>query len=495
MNPASNDSRSGQYLSVLLDGIAEVDADRNPLIEEVSLDSREVQPGSLFVAVPGLIDDGRSHIKSAITAGASAVVYESEGWQIERTDSTPQIGVPGLSRKISEIADVYFRQPSKKVHVVGITGTNGKSSCAVMTAQALESLGHRCGVVGTLGYGFPENLAPIPLTTPDSISLQRYLAQLVSAGAQSVCLEVSSHALDQSRTDGIRFGTVVFTNLSQDHLDYHRNMEDYRAAKSKLFTRTDASHAVLNVDDGFGRSLLGRTSAEREVTYGERSADIQLVNCSPDDWGLTVSIRIHGELIEVQSKLLGRISGINLTAVVAVLHSFGISNQDIEESLHAIEPIPGRLERISGAPYLPSVYVDYAHTPDGLKQVLKSVREITRGSLWCIFGCGGERDRGKRPLMGAIAEQFADRIIITDDNPRNENPETIADDITCQMKDRPLVIHDRRQAIEHAITQAEAQDSVLIAGKGHETMQTYAEKSTAFSDRVVCEELLRGQTC
>ena len=432
MNPTSNKSRSGQYLSVLLDGIAEVDADRNPLIEEVNLDSRDVRPGSLFFAVPGLNDDGRSHIKSAITAGASAIVYESEGWQIERTDSTPQIGVPGLSRKISAIADVYFRQPSKKVNIVGITGTNGKSSCAVMTAQALESLGHRCGIVGTLGYGFPENLAPIPLTTPDSISLQRYLAQLVNAGAQSICLEVSSHALDQSRTDGVRFGTVVFTNLSQDHLDYHRNMEHYRSAKSKLFTRTDASHAVLNVDDDFGRSLLGRTSAEREVTYGEQNSDIQLVNCSPDDQGLSISIRIHGELIEVRSRLLGRISGINLTAVVAVLHSFGISNQDIEESLHAINPIPGRLERIGGASHLPSVYVDYAHTPDGLQQALNSIREITRGSLWCVFGCGGERDKEKRPLMGTIAERLADRIIVTDDNPETKIPKRLQ--TTLQVK-------------------------------------------------------------
>ena len=495
MNPASNDSRPGQYLSVLLDGIAKVDTARNPLIEEVSLDSRDVRPGTLFFAVPGLTDDGRSHIKSAITAGASAIVYESEGWQIERTDSTPQIGVPGLSRKISAIADVYFRQPSKKVHVVGITGTNGKSSCAFMTAQALESLGHRCGIVGTLGYGFPERLTPIPLTTPDSISLQRHLAQLVSAGAQSVCLEVSSHAIDQSRIDGVRFGTVVFTNLSQDHLDYHRNMEDYRDAKSKLFTRTDASHAVLNIDDDFGRSLLGRTSAEQEVTYGEQSSDIQLVNCSPDERGLSVSIRIHGELIEVRSKLLGRISGINLATVAAVLHSFGISNQGIEESLHAIEPIPGRLERIRGASHLPSVYVDYAHTPDGLQQALNSVREITRGSLWCVFGCGGERDKEKRPLMGAIAERLADRIIVTDDNPRNEDPETIAGDITSQMKDSPLVIHDRRQAIAHAISKAEVEDSVLIAGKGHETMQICAGKSIAFSDRQVSEEFMRGQTC
>lgn len=200
-------------------------------------------------------------------------------------------------------------------------------------------------------------------------------------------------------------------------------------------------------------------------------------------------------MIEARSKLLGRISGINLTAVAAVLHSFGISNQDIEESLYAIEPIPGRLERICGASHLPSVYVDYAHTPDGLQQALNSVREITRGSLWCVFGCGGERDKEKRPLMGTIAERLADRIIVTDDNPRNENPETIADEIASQMKDRPLIIHDRLQAIEHAIYQAKAEDSVLVAGKGHETMQICAGKSTAFSDRLVCEELLRGRTC
>ncbi len=495
MSPRCDSSRRGEYLSVLLDGIAAVDRSQDALIRELCLDSRKVRRGSLFFAIPGLDADGRAYIENAIQAGARAVVYEADGWRVKRRTDVPQIGVPDLNRRISAIADVFFNQPSRKLHVVGITGTNGKSSCALLTAQALETLGHRCGIVGTLGFGFPDNLEPCSLTTPDSISLQRHIARLESEGAQYLCLEVSSHSLDQSRADGVRFGTVVFTNLSRDHLDYHGTMERYRAAKARLFKETPASHAVLNVDDEFGRSLLGRTQALQEISFGQGRADVQLLKCATDDRGLTVSIDLKGERIEVRSALLGRFNGMNLTAAAAMLHSLGIPSHLIESALHSVMPISGRLERVCVEPDQPAVYIDFAHTPEGLRQALSSVREITDGELWCVFGCGGDRDKEKRPLMGMMAERFADRIIVTDDNPRSEPAAAIASDIVSGMQLRPLVEHDRRMAIRLAIAESQPGDSILIAGKGHETEQIIAGRHYPFSDRQVAEEFLRSARC
>ncbi len=484
-----------QYLSVLLKGITPVDQTQDLLIDEICLDSRKVRPGSLFLAVPGTRDDGRSHMQHAIAAGARAIVFDSNNWPTLTHGEIPHIGVPDLARKISAIADVYFRQPSKKLHVVGITGTNGKSSCAALTAQALQALGQKCAIVGTLGSGFPGELATLPLTTPDSITLQHHLAALADSGAQSLCLEVSSHSLDQSRTDGVRFGTVVFTNLTRDHLDYHKNEAHYQAAKARLFMETAASHAILNIDDKFGQWLSGRTSAVHEITYGQQNSDVQLVKCESDLEGLTLILDVLGQMVYVRSPLFGRLNGINLTTVAATVHSLGYSGADIEAALNRLEPIDGRMERIKGAPFHPSVYVDYAHTPDALRQALASLREVTGGKLWCVFGCGGDRDTTKRPLMGAISEQFADEVIITDDNPRSESPTRIANQIADGMGANARIVHDRRQAIELAIGNAGSQDAVLIAGKGHETQQVYADQIYQFSDRQVAETMLGGAIC
>lgn len=495
MNLTSDKLLPGEYLSVLLEGITTVNAAQNPHIDEICLDSRAVRPGSLFFAVPGLKDDGRKHIERAIAAGASAIVFDSDNWSVAPHDSIPQIGVPKLARKISAIAGVFFQQPALKLHVVGITGTNGKSSCAILTAQALEVLGQKSAIIGTLGYGFPGELMPLPLTTPDAISVQRYLANLASAGAQFLCLEVSSHSLDQARTDGVQFGTVVITNLSRDHLDYHQSEAHYRAAKSKLFTDASPTYAVLNVDDDLGRSLQGKTSAKREITYGERRAEVQLTRCVSSPNGLRLQLNIDGETIHVTSPLLGRINGINLTTVAAILHSLGYPGGAIETALQSLEPIVGRLEKLPSGPGQPAVYVDYAHTPDALQQALISLRELTNGRLWCVFGCGGDRDAQKRPLMGAVAERFADQVIITDDNPRNESPALIARQVELGMKRSPAVEHDRRQAIETAIVSAEPQDAVLIAGKGHETEQFYANQIHQFSDREVAAAILGVSRC
>ena len=492
MNLATERSYSGEYLSNLLGGLREVDKENDILIEDLCLDSRKVSTGSLFFAIPGEVEDGRRHIQQAIQAGARAVVYESEGWSMERQDDSRLIGVRDLRRQIGTVADVFYGKPSSKMHVVGITGTNGKSTCASLTAQAFEALGKKCGIVGTLGSGFPAELSESSLTTPDPVSLHQNLASLLEAGAEYLCLEVSSHSLDQSRTKGVRFSTVVFTNLSQDHMDYHRSQEHYRASKAKLFVESTASSAILNIDDEFGRSMLGKTSCTREFTYGSAPADIQLQDCISTRRGLVLKIAVQGRSIEVQSELLGGFNGINLTTVAAVLHAHEFELADIERALHAVKPVAGRMERISGSSAQPEVFVDYAHTPDGLKSALQSLREITEGNLVCVFGCGGNRDDEKRPIMGAISEKHADHVIVTDDNPRGESPQAITRRILEGMRSKPKVIHDRREAIRSAVKGCGRNDTILIAGKGHETTQTYGSKVIPFSDREAVTDALRS---
>ncbi|MDE0309292.1 MAG: UDP-N-acetylmuramoyl-L-alanyl-D-glutamate--2,6-diaminopimelate ligase [Acidiferrobacterales bacterium] len=493
MNTASVSETNGKRLSCLLDGLLDISQADDVHIDNLCLDSRDVNSGSLFFAVPGSREDGRSHIRQALQSGAGAVLYETQGWTFDGADESRVLGVTDLRRHIGPVADIFYDRPSSKMHVVGLTGTNGKSTCAMLTAQALTRLGSSCGVIGTLGYGFPDELAQSSLTTPDPISLQQNLATLVHQHAQYVCLEVSSHSLDQARNEGVRFGTVVFTNLTRDHLDYHRTEENYRASKSKLFTESSAACAVLNIDDVFGRSLVDRSTAERNVTYGSGDAEVRLVDCLADIDGVSLGIGIDGRTITVRSHLLGRVNAMNILTVAAVLHALQFDVEDIERGLMDLRPIPGRMERFVGTPGQPTVFVDYAHTPDGLENALTSLRELTRGRLWCVFGCGGDRDADKRPMMGAIAERYADRIVVTDDNPRNESPAGIAGQIMQGMRSKHQVIHERGDAIRHAIDQAEPLDTVLIAGKGHETTQTYRNEIRSFSDRNFVSRLMGSE--
>ncbi len=492
MSAVSANESSGKRLSCLLSGLRDIGQVDDILIDNLCLDSRKASSGSLFFAVPGTRQDGRNHIGQAMQAGASAVLYETEGWTFDNVDEGRIFGVSNLRRHIGPVADIFYDEPSSKMHVVGITGTNGKSTCAMLTAQSLKRLGSSCGVMGTLGNGFPENLRQGSLTTPDPISLQRDLALFVQQDAQYLCLEVSSHSLDQARNEGVRFGTVVFTNITRDHLDYHRTDENYRASKSKLFTESSASCAVLNVDDVFGRSLVDMSTADRIVTYGSGDADIKLVDCAADINGVSLSIGIEEQMIDVRSELLGRINATNILTVAAVLHALEFDAEEIGRGLTGLKSVPGRMERIPGNERQPAVFVDYAHTPDGLENALVSLRELTRGRLWCVFGCGGDRDDEKRPMMGAIAERNADETVVTDDNPRDESPEEIVRRIMEGMSSRPEVIHERSDAIRYAIERAEPQDTVLIAGKGHETTQTYRHEIRSFSDRKFAAELLRS---
>ena len=314
-----------------------------------------------------------------------AVVYETHGWTLDDQSEDRVFGVSNLRRHIGPVSDIFYDKPSSKFHVVGITGTNGKSSCAHLCAQALERLGHSCGLIGTLGSGFPGQLHEASLTTPDPISLQQELAEFADKGTSYVCLEVSSHSLDQSRNDGVRFGTVVFTNLTRDHLDYHGTEEHYRDSKSKLFTATNASSAVLNIDDSFGRELVETSVAQNIVTYGSDDGDIRLLDCVANIDGISVSIGIGEQTFKVESTLLGRVNAMNVLAAAAVLHALGFEVTDIERGLRGLEPVAGRMERISGSSSQPTVFVDYAHTPDGLEKCIEESAGTYKGStLVCI---------------------------------------------------------------------------------------------------------------
>ncbi len=490
--PAKQQTES-MRLSDLLGNITILKDKQDVMIEGLCLDSREVKTGSLFFAMPGSRADGREHIKSAIQRGAAAVLYESQTWSEIASNHTPQLGIHDLRKQIGYIADVFYQKPSTKVHVVGITGTNAKTSCAYLTTQALEILGKKSAIVGTLGSGFHSSLRAGSLTTPDPISLHRKLAQLSDEGADYICLEVSSHALDQGRTHGVKFGTVVFTNLSQDHLDYHRTHRHYRDSKAKLFTEYNSRCAILNVDEDLGRELSTKTKNEYVLTYGKRDSDVQLEKAVAHSDGLTATINILGRTITVQSSLLGSFNAINLTTVAAILHSLGFNHCQIEQALSQVKAVPGRMEQISSVER-PSIYIDYAHTPAALEAALSSLKEFSKGQIWCIFGCGGGRDQKKRSMMGKISEKLSDEVVLTDDNPRNEAPDSIMDAIAQGMKSQPKRIPDRKSAIEFALKNAARCDSILIAGKGHETTQVYRDQSFAFSDKQVVLELLGARS-
>ncbi len=479
-----------QSLHSLLDGIARFDGADDVSVDHITLDSRKVSKGGVFFAMPGSAGDGRKHIASAIQSGASAIVYESSDGQLFEDEHIPCVGVDNLRQRVGHVAHQFYGKPSSQLHVIGITGTNGKSTCAILTAQALESLGKKCAVVGTLGSGYFNRLESQGLTTPDAVSLHQQFASFVESKAQFVCLEVSSHALDQSRTNGVRFTSVVFTNLSSDHMDYHLTRQHYRDSKAKLFVDTSADNAVLNIDDDFGRSMLNRTRAQNAISYGSGASDVRLIEYQASRTGLKLVIEIEGEKLQVQNEILGMFNALNITAVAAVLYALGTSLADIKCALNELTPVEGRMQRIQGGDNRPDVVIDYAHTPHGLECALSSLRQIKYENVICVFGCGGDRDIGKRPLMGQIAEKLANRVILTDDNPRSEAPASITDSIASGMLRSPQVIHNRREAIRTAICESGARDIVLIAGKGHENYQIYGSQTLVFSDQaVVCETL------
>jgi UDP-N-acetylmuramoyl-L-alanyl-D-glutamate--2,6-diaminopimelate ligase len=455
------------------------------LIREMTLDSRKVLPGDLFLAVPGTQQDGRKHISDALARGAAAVAYEAEGADELSSETAELLPVKGLANQLSAIAGRFYGEPSRGLQLVGVTGTNGKTSVSQLLAQALDKLGERCGIVGTLGNGFYGELEQGRHTTPDPVGVQATLAELKAAGARAVAMEVSSHGLHQGRVAALEFDVAVLTNLSRDHLDYHGSMEAYAQAKAALFAWPNLRCRVLNLDDAFGRQLAAQEHESRLITYSleDSSALLYCHEAHFDDHGVRATlVTPHGEG-SLRSPLLGRFNLSNLLAVVGALRGMDYPLDEILNVLPDLQGPVGRMQRLGGAGK-PLVVVDYAHTPDALEKVLEAMRPHAKGRLLCLFGCGGDRDAGKRPLMAAVVERLADGVLVTDDNPRTEAPAVIFDDIRAGFSKPQNVqfVHGRGLAIAQLIASATADDVLVLAGKGHEDYQEINGVRQAFSD-------------
>ncbi len=490
-------------LGSLLAGFAEVPAhlaDRP--VTGLASDSRAVRPGDLFFAVRGGHRHGLEFIDAVRAAGALAVVWEPPhaGVLPIGEAAPPLLAVPELRQRMGPIASRFHDAPSERLRVVGITGTDGKTSCAHFIAQALSDAEHGpCGILGTLGVGEYGRTEPSPHTTPDPLAVQGWLAQLAAAGRRYAVMEVSSHALDQGRVNGVAFAVAGLTHLTRDHLDYHGTPEAYAAAKRRLFHDHQPGRAVLNLDDAFGRALAAERRGSTEVIaygLGERPVHADRFVWGEDlaltPAGLRLRIRSSWGDGELSAGLLGRFNASNLLAALATLLALDLPLPEALARLTRTATVPGRMERLAGGPNRPLAVVDYAHTPHALEQALRALREHGGGRLWCVFGCGGDRDAGKRPLMGAAAEHWADRVTITDDNPRGEDPQRIVRDIQAGMRhpEAAAVIRDRRTAIAHTLAEAAPGDIVLIAGKDHEDVQIVGAEKRPFSDRDVARECL-----
>jgi UDP-N-acetylmuramoyl-L-alanyl-D-glutamate--2,6-diaminopimelate ligase len=502
--PSVNHSRvpapSSWSLSQLLSGFAVLPFDSSLRIERLTLDSRTAGPRSLFLACRGSRRHGLAYAPQAAARGCAAIAAEPDDcWgQADLARLSAELGLPvvpvaHLSRRAAEIAARFYSDPSRMMDVIGVTGTNGKTSVSHFIADALAA-DLRCAVVGTLGQGFPGELHETGLTTPDAVSLQAMLASLLNRGAGAVAMEVSSHALDQGRVGGVRFSHAVFTNLSRDHLDYHGDMAAYAAAKRRLFRLPGLQWAVVNHDDQTSRELIADLPPSARLARYSLSSDSTSV-CDADLWvraveiqplprGLRIVVQTSAGDGELRVGLIGRFNAANLMAVLAVLLSRGLDLGPALDRLAQLRGAPGRMECFGGDD-APLVVVEYAHTPDALEKAIRHLRLHCSGRLMTVFGCCGERDRGKRPLMGAIAERLSDRIIVTDDNPRGEDGDAICAEIVAGMRTPQQVLVERQRAlaIRHAIALAGREDAVLVAGKGHETVQDMGELKLRFSDR------------
>jgi len=493
-------------LSELLHGFVDFVARQDFAIQRLMLDSRHVLPGDLFIAIPGYTVDGRNFIDDAIARGATAVVWQSEpgsepipvNWRTSAGgEPLPVIAIANLTYKVGVLADRFYAAPSKSLYTVGITGTNGKTSTSQFIAQALSNT-KRCGVMGTMGWGYLHQLQAASHTTPDAITCHHQLAKLRDSGARAVAMEISSHALDQGRVSGVHFDCAVFTNLTHDHLDYHGDMQSYANAKARLFHWPNIECHIINQDDAFGRSLIEHHPSQIKLfRYGldkfhgmpELYADAIRYHSS----GVSMQLHTPFGSDELHVSLFGEFNIYNLLATLGVLLDAGLSFEQAQERLQQLQPIDGRMQVIH-IPHRPATIIDYAHTPDALQQILTSSRQHCPGKLWLVFGCGGDRDKAKRPVMGAIAESFSDHVILTNDNPRHEEPQKIVDDICAGFGDSSEVMieMDRERAIRYAIAHAEAQDVVVIAGKGHETYQQVGDTRLPFSDLEVVNACFSG---
>lgn len=474
-------------LSTLLQGIVAVPSVFDVTIHGLKTDSREVASGDAFIALSGAKTPADFYVDKAITAGATVILLETEqAGECAEHHGALIVPVAGLRGLVGRIADRFFEHPSQRLRLIGVTGTNGKTSVCQYVAQLLRETGTPCGILGTLGYGMPGSLQPATHTTPDAVQVNRVLSRIVKQEGRAAVMEVSSHALDQGRVDNISMTGAVFTNLTRDHLDYHGSMEAYGAAKARLFEREELHFSVINFDDPFGRQLFEQLEGKCDrVRYSlhEAQTELWLREFRPTDDGFEAEVDGEWGRFVIAVPLMGSFNASNVLAAMATVLTLGVPVDRVQQAVGRLAPPPGRLERFDGANGV-RVVVDYAHTADALANALAALRPHVDGELICVFGCGGDRDTGKRPDMAREAEKLADRVVVTDDNPRSEHPEAIARDILAGFSDsaKVTVIHDRAEAIQSAIRSATPNDLVLIAGKGHEAYQEIAGQKYPFSD-------------
>jgi len=497
-------------LDFLLEGFIDdalVEQCRNIMVNGLVQDNRKARSGNLFFAHQGYNTHGLLYAQDAVAKGVTVVLWDGDlENRNEILDSISNkvlcIHCDDLKYKVGPIASRYYDQPSLSLNTIGVTGTDGKTSIAHFLAQCLDAYDVHCGVLGTLGNGFINDLHPTGLTTVDALLVQKTLADIQQAGARHVVMEVSSHGLDQGRVSGVAFTTAVLSNMAADHLDYHGTLDNYAAAKKRLFYTPGLGAAVINMDDEFGRKLAEEVrghvcvwgySLEKDVSACQELADyfVNALEIKPFEHGYHLSVATPKGEACFDIPLLGRFNVSNALAVLSTLLVSQFTLEHATSSLTAIHSVDGRVEIIA-EPDKPVVVVDYAHTEQGLSAVCQSMREHFSGEMWCVFGCGGDRDRSKRPLMAKVAERFADRIIVTTDNPRHEDPQAIIDEVMSGFSSLEKVgqILDRRQAIDIAISNAQPGDVVLLAGKGHETSQIVGDVHIAFDDRRVAREFL-----
>lgn len=458
-------------------------------------DSRVLSAGEYFLAYPGVAGDGRRYIEAAIRAGAAGVLWEAADFEWRPEWAVPNLPVSGLKQWVGELSSQSLGEPTRHMWVVGVTGTNGKTSCSHWIAEVLTQAGKKTAVVGTLGNGFPGQMMPATHTTPLAVALQKMLAGMRQEGAEAIAMEVSSHGLEQGRVNGVAFDVAVLTNLSRDHLDYHGDMASYAAAKARLFDWQGLRYAVVNVDDPFGVEMQARlTGRPVEVLgYGFEQGDLRVTKLQATAEGVQFNVMTPWGQAEINSALLGRFNVSNLLASLGALLLSGVELDQAVAGLSRVTPPAGRMQRLGGNGK-PTVVVDYAHTPDALEKVLHTLRELLQdgaGKVCCVFGCGGDRDKGKRPVMGKLAGDLADKVMLTSDNPRREDPLAILADIEAGMSGKYAVQADRAVAITEAIRQAAANDIVLIAGKGHEDYQEINGIRLPFSDVDVANRALQ----
>lgn len=478
---------------------------KNSGIQHISLDSRAVAKQDAFLAYVGFNNDARNYFAQAAERGAKAIVYESENlqpeqqqWLQQHTD-IQQFAVANLIDKLPKLAKDFYGNPSQHQHIIGVTGTNGKSSIVHGLTQLYSMLNEPTAMIGTLGIGRIDELSKNRFTTPDAVITQRTLREFADAGIETVCMEVSSHALLQDRVANVAIDTAIFTNLTRDHLDYHQTMQAYGEAKSRLYKFDSVEHVIVNLDDPWlfeqlnhiplGKLVVGITLQNKSHPRVAKLFSVR--DIQNNDQEQVFTLQTEAQQFTVRTPLLGTFNVSNVVAMLAAVHLDGFALEEVAPLLARLQVVPGRLQRVSN-PAQPLVVVDFAHTPDAMKNALLTLKPHCNGKMICVFGCGGERDRGKRQLMGEVAQHHCDKIIVTDDNPRNEDPTQIAQHILqgIQQHNDVVVMHDRKQAIQHAIDKAGPNDCVLIAGKGHETTQTAGGIEFEFNDVAVAKECL-----